>query len=218
VRKRKLPFARRFKVDLSQLKEKQNQRLDYMEGKAAPWEVALSIYSDDKETAWLFAELQLDASNPLHWRALLEAFTQTHVRHLRDKQFPSFHQRRQLAWDLFDIKVAPPDIQIHTSCKGPLLPGKWSSLKCAAFLKKNALYKKRYAGIGVDALRKQIDNIVAEVGSPDKHLASLMQLRMPDDMMEDVPPETLGRRLPHKTRPRTMFKIEPLVSRPRKPT
>lgn len=150
-----------------QLKRKQA----FLYSDAEPWKVAFSIFDEDKETALLFKQNDLDPENPFHWRAVLEALSQTLVREFRDRDRFS---KLRFALDIDHIRV-----NVHK--------GKWRPSKVAQALKCEP-YSTRYRGVKTEALRKRIQQISKEIGPMDDGGAASRAYQIYGPTAEETPP------------------------------
>lgn len=170
MRKRKRPFQSRFRTELFDAKkavnpsrstsafdlilEQQSQRQSmvyYQVPYDEHWEVALSLWGEDIQTAWLFRELDLDTGNPFHWRALLEAFTHTYVTETKDRSSLSANKRLQLARDMDEVRRR-------------YFGGKWQPTRTAKILREEIPYRKRWSKTEFEALRKWIRKVARRLG------------------------------------------------------
>ena len=150
-----------------QLKRKQR----FLYSDAEPWKVAFSIFDEDKETALIFKQNDLDPDNPFHWRAVLEALSQTLVREFRDRNRLS---KLRFALDIDHIRV-----NLHK--------GKWRPSKVAQALKCPP-YSTRYRVVAIEALRKRIRQISKEIGPMDDGDAVNRAYQIFDPTAEEAPP------------------------------
>jgi hypothetical protein len=154
LEKRRVPFERRFKVDLQDLIKVQLERWNggCLRQGVTVSDVAFHLFPDDHKTLWLIDELKLDARNPLHWRAMVEAFIQTYVR------------KRGAPRKVGELVRLARDMDAVRQEK---LGGVWSAAAAAKHLKLDSAYRARYRHVGASALSKRIGRIAKEIGPMD---------------------------------------------------
>jgi hypothetical protein len=152
------------------------RRRKYDEGYSSPefdeWTAAFTIDHSDHNTHLLFETYHLDAKDPYHWRALLEAFVRDYVTY---RGRPD--QKTRESFFRFAVDVAGV-IQAHS------VDEKNSSDVATALLKFEP-YRSRYASTNFDALRKDVKNVTKLIG-PMKEGALVRLAQIDPDLFFDI--------------------------------
>jgi hypothetical protein len=142
-------------ISLKKAAAELQRRRKYDEGYSSPefdaWTAAFTIDRSDHKTRLLFKTYRLDARDPYHWRALLEAFVRAYAkfRGRPDEKTPeSFFK---LAIDVAGV------IQEHSVDEN-------NSSDVATALQKFEPYKGRYAKAKSDVLRKEVKSVTKLIG------------------------------------------------------
>ena len=110
------------------------------------WRIAFELTGDDAATARIFHRLKLDQNNPLHWRALLEAFVRAYEATTGRPRKWTEESEVKLGLDVYELvsikRAKKPTIS--EACK---------------LLRTDPTYKKVYSGVKVDRLRKLVGKL-----------------------------------------------------------
>jgi hypothetical protein len=160
IEKRRTPVKDLFEVNPEDLIEVQRDRWNggYLRRGTEAWQVALHLFDEDAETRWLFRELDLDETDPFHWRVLLELFTKTYVNDLGAPPKTSTEKGR-----IEFIRLA----RAMTTIMRDNFGGKWRPTLVARKLKTDAPYHKTYGREDQEALRKRVQRTAKQIGPMD---------------------------------------------------
>jgi len=132
------------------------------------WPQVFKIDEKDVETKGIFQELKLDPDDPVHWRALIEAFTRAYApKDGRPERWTS-EAKIDLGFDILKIVEGLPAKERTVSgvCK---------------LLQKNI---ERYETIGHDRLRKLVTQIVGKIRPIDDRILPNLKKMNPDYFFE----------------------------------
>ena len=169
-----------FKKDkLEKSADELRSRWKYEEASRRPdfdeWTAAFTIGPTDLKTQALFREYNLNAHNPYHWRALLEAFVRDYLKYPGRPDEKTSEKFFRFALDVVQI-YRDQSKDSHT----------YSSVATA--LQKIEPYRARYWDINPDILRKSVKDVADLIGPMDDdaviRLAELDPVRFLDAFVE----------------------------------